>query len=54
MKTLSLIRRKTMVWTDKRAKLLQELLSGIKQIKFFAWENPFLDRIGGYRQNEMR
>ncbi|KAI0268426.1 P-loop containing nucleoside triphosphate hydrolase protein [Russula aff. rugulosa BPL654] len=43
----------TMVWTDKRAKLLQELLGGMKQIKFFAWENPFLDRIGGYRKREM-
>ena len=53
-KTLYLIRRKTMVWTDKRAKLLQELLGGMKQIKFFAWENPFLDRIGGYRKREMR
>jgi hypothetical protein len=54
MKTLFSIRRKTMVWTDKRAKLLQELLAGIKLIKFFAWENPFLDRIGGYRKREMR
>jgi ABC-type multidrug transport system fused ATPase/permease subunit len=54
MKTLFLIRRKTMVWTDKRAKLLQELLGGMKLIKFFAWENPFLDQIGGYRKREMR
>lgn len=54
MKTLFLLRRKTMVWTDKRAKLLQELLGGMKLIKFFAWENPFLDRIGGYRKREMR
>ena len=54
MKTLISIRRKTMVWTDKRAKLLQELLGGMKLIKFFAWENPFLDRIGGYRKREMR
>ena len=54
MKTLMSIRRRTMVWTDKRAKLLQELLGGMKLIKFFAWENPFLDRIGGYRKREMR
>jgi hypothetical protein len=53
MKNLFSIRRKTMVWTDKRAKLLQELLGGMKLIKFFAWENPFLDRIGGYRKHEM-
>src|SRR6266403_2230232 len=54
MKSLSVLRRKTMVWTDKRAKLLQELLGGMKLIKFFAWESPFLNRIGGYRKREMR
>jgi ABC-type bacteriocin/lantibiotic exporter with double-glycine peptidase domain len=54
MKTLFKTRRKTMEWTDKRAKLLQELLGGMKLIKFFAWENPFLRRIAEYRKNEMR
>ena len=54
MKTLFKTRRKTMQWTDKRAKLLQELLGGMKLIKFFAWENPFLSRIAGYRKQEMR
>ena len=54
MKTLFKTRRKTMQWTDKRAKLLQELLGGMKLIKFFAWENPFLSRIAGYRKREMR
>ena len=54
MKTLFQFRRKTMEWTDKRAKLLQELLGGMKMIKFFAWESPFLDRIAGYRNREMK
>ena len=54
MKKLFQIRRKTMVWTDKRAKLLQELLGGMKLIKFFAWEAPFLERVAGYRKKEMR
>jgi len=53
MKRLFTIRHKSMVWTDKRAKLLQELLGGMKIIKFFAWEVPFLQRISGYRGNEM-
>ncbi|KAF8258908.1 ABC transporter [Lactarius quietus] len=53
MKILFQIRRKTMQWTDKRAKLLQELLGGIKLIKFFVWEAPFLKRLAGYRKNEM-
>ncbi|KAF8896247.1 ABC transporter [Infundibulicybe gibba] len=30
-----------------------ELLGGMKVIKFFAWEIPFLNRIFGYRKNEM-
>ena len=42
-----------MEWTDKRAKLLQELLGGMKVIKFFAWELPFLERISDYRRREM-
>jgi ABC-type multidrug transport system fused ATPase/permease subunit len=42
-----------MVWTDKRAKLLQELLGGMKIIKFFAWEVPFLARIGEFRKKEI-
>ena len=54
MKFLSRTRQKTMEWTDKRAKLLQELLGGMKLIKFFAWEAPFLERVAGYRKHEMR
>lgn len=46
-------RQKSMQWTDRRAKLLQELLGGMKIIKFFSWEVPFLKRIFGFRQKEM-
>lgn len=53
MKRLMVMRQKSMVWTDKRAKLLQELLGGMKIIKFFAWEIPYLKRIGEYRTSEM-
>lgn len=54
MSSLFKIRKKTMEWTDKRAKLLQELLGGMKVIKFFAWEEPFLERIAKFRTKEMR
>ncbi|KAL0575903.1 hypothetical protein V5O48_006076 [Marasmius crinis-equi] len=54
MRQMFKLRAKSMAWTDKRAKLLQELLNGMKIIKFFAWEVPFLDRITGYRWNEMK
>ncbi|TFK40264.1 ABC transporter [Crucibulum laeve] len=53
MKRLFVLRQKSMLWTDKRAKLLQELLGGMKVIKFFAWEIPFLGRIFDYRKREM-
>ncbi|KAI0783557.1 P-loop containing nucleoside triphosphate hydrolase protein [Abortiporus biennis] len=54
MKSLMKLRHKSMAWTDKRAKLLQELLGGMKIIKFFAWEEPYLKRIGEYRSSEMK
>ncbi|KAH9013509.1 ABC transporter [Lactarius pseudohatsudake] len=53
MMFLSRTRRKTMEWTDKRAKLLQELLGGMKLIKYFSWEAPFLRRVAGYRKREI-
>jgi len=54
MRFLLRFRRKTMVFTDKRAKLLQELLSSIKIIKFFAWEEPYLARIHQVRDSEIK
>lgn len=53
MKKLFALRRGAMAWTDRRAKVLNEVLGGMRVIKFFAWEIPFLDRIFGYRQKEM-
>ncbi|KAF9237604.1 ABC transporter [Melanogaster broomeanus] len=53
MKRFFSVRLKSMEWTDKRSKLLQELLSGMRVIKFFSWEVPFLKRISEYRQMEM-
>ena len=54
MKRLMGLRKKNMVWTDKRAKSLQELLSGMKIIKYFAWEIPYLNRIGEFRTKEVK
>ena len=53
MKYLLALRAGSMFWTDKRAKLLQEVLAGMKVIKFFAWEVPFLEKISGFRKREM-
>jgi ABC-type multidrug transport system fused ATPase/permease subunit len=58
MKELFKMRRKSMRWTDKRAKLLQELLGGIRIIKFFAWEVGlvfvrFLERNTDYKAHKV-
>ncbi|ELU43847.1 multidrug resistance-associated ABC transporter [Rhizoctonia solani AG-1 IA] len=42
-----------MVWTEKRIKALHEILGAMRIIKLFAWELPFMDRIGEYRRSEM-
>ena len=54
MRLLLHFRQKTVVFTDKRAKILQELLSSIKVIKFFAWEGPYLDKIHQVRESEVK
>lgn len=38
---------------DSRVKLISEILSGIKVIKLFAWELPFVKRINSLRLNEV-
>lgn len=54
MKRLLMLRRKTMIWTDKRVKLIQELLGGMRVIKFFAWEVPYLNKIHELRREELK
>lgn len=47
------IRRKSMQWTDKRAKLLTEILAAMRVVKYFTYELSFLDRIFGIRRLEL-
>jgi ABC-type multidrug transport system fused ATPase/permease subunit len=54
MKHLFAMRKKSMVWTDKRAKLLQEILGGMRIVKFMAWEIPFLERLRTIRGMELK
>ena len=39
---------------DKRAKLINEILSGIKVLKLYGWEPSFSDQVRGVRGEEMR
>ncbi|KAH8831322.1 P-loop containing nucleoside triphosphate hydrolase protein [Flagelloscypha sp. PMI_526] len=54
MKQLFKLRRKSMGWTDKRVKMLQEVLSGLRIVKSFAWEDSWIQRIAESRRNELR
>ncbi|XP_003198194.2 multidrug resistance-associated protein 1 isoform X1 [Danio rerio] len=38
---------------DERIKLMNEILSGIKILKFYAWEKAFRERVLGYREKEL-
>jgi hypothetical protein len=39
---------------DKRVKLMNEILSYIKVLKLYAWENPFIDKIMVIREKEVK
>ncbi|OBA13454.1 hypothetical protein METBIDRAFT_48213, partial [Metschnikowia bicuspidata var. bicuspidata NRRL YB-4993] len=40
-------------YTDTRVNYMKEVLSNLKMIKFYSWENPYLDRITENRTKEM-
>ncbi|GAA5802280.1 hypothetical protein HPULCUR_007743 [Helicostylum pulchrum] len=46
--------REAMACTDKRIRLMDELLSAIRIIKFFVWEKQFKDRINDARDTELK
>ncbi|KAJ3271229.1 hypothetical protein HDV01_006962 [Terramyces sp. JEL0728] len=48
------IRKKVAPVTDSRVKLTQEIISGIRVIKFFTWEDPFSQVIEETRNNEVK
>jgi ATP-binding cassette, subfamily C (CFTR/MRP), member 1 len=50
---LSMLRRRASVVTDSRVKLMSEILSGIRLVKYFAWEVPFKEKIVEIRKSEI-
>jgi len=38
---------------DRRIRLMNEVLSGVKVIKLYAWEDHFLDEVQKIRQQEL-
>lgn len=43
-----------MVLKDQRIKVMNEVLSGIKVIKLYAWERSFLESVSGVRREELK
>ncbi|MEY4064324.1 MAG: canalicular multispecific organic anion transporter 1 isoform, partial [Pseudomonadota bacterium] len=39
--------------SDQRVSLMNEILNGIRVIKFYAWEKSFIGRIRGFREKEL-
>lgn len=50
---LNYVRRKKTVVTDQRVKLLNELLNGIRVVKFYAWEEAFAEKVTDIRAKEL-
>ncbi|CAM9244868.1 unnamed protein product, partial [Ectocarpus fasciculatus] len=51
---INITRKKKMVDTDYRVKLMNEVLSGIRVIKYYAWEAAFKEKIEAVRLLEAR
>lgn len=51
---LSKIRLKKVAETDKRVKLMNEILSGIRVIKYYAWETAFKKKVEAVRTEEVK
>ncbi len=43
-----------MKYMDGRVNLMNEILNGIKILKFYAWEKAFLEQVLGYREKELK
>ncbi|XP_067858105.1 canalicular multispecific organic anion transporter 1 [Heptranchias perlo] len=48
------LQMKNMKHKDQRMKLMTEILSGIKVMKFYAWEPSFEHQVFGIRENELK
>ncbi|GFN81851.1 cystic fibrosis transmembrane conductance regulator [Plakobranchus ocellatus] len=53
-KIFSKLRRKTAIHTDKRVKVMNEIISGMRIIKMYCWEKPFRHLVEKLRSDEVR
>lgn len=50
-KKFGYVRQSTAEFTDKRIRLMNQIISGMKVIKMYSWERPFADMIGQIRRS---
>lgn len=53
-KVISRWRKDSIVFTDSRVRHTQEILSSMRIIKYYAWEEPFLSRVVDLRNAELK
>ena len=53
-KKLAKLRKELVSHTDARIKCTSEVISGIKAIKLYAWEDPYLKKVKELRETELR
>ena len=51
-KAFAVLRQKTAQWTDKRVKIMNEIIGGVRLLKMYAWEEPFTKAIETIRRAE--
>jgi len=52
--TLGQMRREVLKHSDSRVKMMNEILNGIRVIKFYAWERPFRKEVAAVRKKELK
>jgi ABC-type multidrug transport system fused ATPase/permease subunit len=50
---LNMLRRKKVLITDIRVKLMNEVLAGIRILKYYAWEKAFSKKVAAVRDSEL-
>ena len=50
---VSKMRRRVLKFSDLRVKMINEILNGIRIIKFYAWERPFAKEVNKLREEEL-
>ena len=54
VRLLNKLQKVLLRWKDQRSKIINEVLQGIRVVKYFAWETNFMKKIGLIREDELK